>query len=275
VIHDVSRIAGFSLLIDDSSLTVRAGDGFDFAEHPHYIRDLRLVLETPDAAPSDREVYRTYLPRALPPGPAALLDKLGLAFSLVAVRPLLVGREFAKTRGHLHALIPGTQLTSPEVYAQLHGCLTVLLQRSSTRDPEAVDDFVVGHLVAGSVLVVPPGYAHALVNSHNQLGLLAGLYADPVHAPPRYEPIEHHGGFAYRIVADGPQEWRYERNSRYSSAAEPRILPPNPVGPFRAPAPGEALWTTFVRSPAMYEFLARASAAEARFTSEQTEAGGG
>jgi glucose-6-phosphate isomerase len=274
VIHDVSRIAGFSLLIDDSSLTVTTGDGFDFVEYPHYVRNLRSVLETPDAAPPDQEVYRTYLPRALPDEAATTLENLGLTFSLVAVRPLLVGREFAKTRGHLHAVIPGTRLTSPEVYAQLQGCLTVLMQRSSEHEAGAVEDFVVGHLVAGSIVVIPPGYAHALVNCHDQPGLLAGLYADPAHAPPRYEPIERHGGFAYRVIADDSRGWRYERNSRYSSATEPQILASPPTGPFQAPAPGDALWATFVRSPATYEFLTRAWAAEARFTPERAQAGG-
>jgi oxalate decarboxylase/phosphoglucose isomerase-like protein (cupin superfamily) len=265
VIHDISSVAGFPLSFDDRSLSIVAGPGFSFAEQSRTVGDLRILLEAPDAAPADQEVYRTYLPQTFPSEAAAALDRLGLTFSLVAVRPGCIGREFDKTRGHLHAILPGTSLTSPEVYAQLSGRLTLLLQRAAIAEDGIIEDFVVINLVPGSVVVIPPGYAHSLANPYGEAAILAGLYGDPAQYPPRYELISRFGGFAYRVVTDGPAGSRLLLNERYASVTPPRVVASSAKGSFATPDPSGPLWTSFLRSPDAYRFLSQGAAARARF----------
>jgi oxalate decarboxylase/phosphoglucose isomerase-like protein (cupin superfamily) len=265
VIHDISSVAGFLLSFDDRSLSVVAGPGFGFVERSLTVDDLRIVLESPDSAPADREVYRTYLPRTFPTEAATALDRLDLTYSLVAVRAGCIGREFDKTRGHLHAILPGTSLTSPEIYAQLSGRLTLLLQRTATAEGGVIEDFVVIDLVPGSLVVIPPGYAHGLANPYGEAAILAGLYSDPVRYPPRYEPISRYGGFAYRVVTDGPAGSQLVPNERYASVPPPRVVAPSADGEFATPDPSGPLWTSFLHSPDAYRFLSRGDAAQARF----------
>ena len=263
--HDLSSVAGFPLSFDDESLAVVTDPGFAFAVKQQLAGGMRAVLATPDAVPADTEVYRTYLPRMFPSDATAALERLELTYSLVAVRPGRVGREFNKTRGHLHAILPGTSLTSPEVYAQLSGHLTLLLQRASDAGNGIIDDFIAHELDPGSMVVIPPGYAHALANPHQEPALLAGLYGNPIRYPPRYEAISRFGGFAYRVVSDGRGGSAFEPNPRYASVPPPGALRSPPDGLFAAPNPLDPLWASFLRSPDAYAFLSGADAARARF----------
>jgi oxalate decarboxylase/phosphoglucose isomerase-like protein (cupin superfamily) len=263
--RDLSSVAGFPLIFDEVSLEVVTDPGFAFAEKHQLAGGMRAVLETPDAVPPDIEVYRTYLPRLFPSDATAALERLEMTYSLVALRPGRIGREFNKTRGHLHAILPGTSLTSPEVYAQLSGRLTLLLQRASTADNRIIEDFVIHELEPGSLVVIPPGYAHALANPYQEPGLLAGLYGNPIRYPPRYEVIRRLGGFAYRVVSAAHGASAFELNPRYESVPPPCALGSPPDGLFAAPNPLDPLWSSFLRTPDAYAFLSEADAARARF----------
>jgi oxalate decarboxylase/phosphoglucose isomerase-like protein (cupin superfamily) len=265
VIDDLTALAGFRLCFDPTTLAIEADSGFSFIEHPRHVADLRAVLERPDAAADDLEVYRTYLPADVPPAASEPMARLQLTFSLVAVAPLRVGREFAKTHGHLHSLLPGTRMTTPEVYALLRGRLTLLLQRDDPGKPDALDDFVALELAPGDILTIPPNYAHALANRDATPGLLAGLYGTPEVFPAEYGAVERHGGFGYRLVADTNGRAHLQANPRYRDLPQPRILA-RPFGTlFTAPEPGAPLWTTFIRTPDVYAFLTEPAAALRRF----------
>jgi oxalate decarboxylase/phosphoglucose isomerase-like protein (cupin superfamily) len=260
---DLSAVAGFPLRFDPATLAIEAGPGFRFREKRRTVAEMSDVLEEPRAGEPAAEVYRTYLPEAFPEPAAGALAANCLTYSLVAVRPLRLGREAAKTYGHLHPVLPGTTLTSPEVYAQLHGRLVVMLQLHDATDPELVREFVAIELAAGEAMLIPPGWAHGLANPFDEPGLLAGLYADPGRFPASYELMERCGGMAYRVRPAG-DGFLLEPNPACRAVPATRLA--RAAGtPFEAEPGWLPLWSAAAGEPRAFRFMAFGDEAVARF----------
>ncbi len=154
------------------------------------VSDLRGVFEDPEAADAlvragDPPVYETYEP-PVPPEPGHL------RYGVTVVHPGRVGREYFMTRGHYHRL-RGTA----EVYYGLRGeGVLVLADEAGRARAERVQ--------AGTVVYVPPGWAHRSVNTGTVPLVL--LYVYPAEAGHDYEAAAR-TGFGLRVVAgpDGPR----------------------------------------------------------------------
>jgi glucose-6-phosphate isomerase len=97
-----------------------------------------------------------------------------------------VGNEYYMTKGHFHQV-----LETAEVYYCLQGEGMMVMQTPS-------GDWAVEELRPGSVLYVPPRWAHRSVNT-SQSGNLVTFYVYPAHAGHDYGTIESRG-FPVRIV---------------------------------------------------------------------------
>jgi glucose-6-phosphate isomerase len=259
----LDAVAGFALSFDPAHMQLETFDGVSFRPVSRTARDLGDVLREPEAIDPDREVYRAYYPVAVPTDVRHELVTLGLTYSFVMMPPLRVGREFVKTAGHYHPLIPDSPLAYPEVYTQLFGRLTLLLQRRDPADPERIDDCVVVDMVPGMVITLPPGYAHVLINTTDEPALMAGLYADVFQ--PDYGPIRRRRGMAYYVLAPDGDGIVVEPNPRYRDAPPLRRLTWLDGTPFAPIEPGIPLWQSFLRNPAAYAFLTQPEAVVAHF----------
>ncbi len=139
-------------------------------------------------------------------------DKLlaqGLRYDITIIPPAMLGKEYIKTAGHYHPLLPGGAVTYPELYEVLEGEALYLLQN------EDHSDVAVVHASAGDKVLVPPGYGHVTINRSNKTLKMANFVARDFSS--LYEPYRAKGGGAYFFTREG-----WIKNQRCSEAADLR-----------------------------------------------------
>ena len=124
-----------------------------------------------------------------------------LLHGISIVHPGKVGNEFFMTKGHYH-----TVLDTAEIYYTLGGEGYMVMET-----PEG--DWAVEKLVAGSVLYVPPRWAHRSVNIGSEEDLVM-FFAYPGNAGHDYGTIETQG--FRKLVMDIDGETEIVDNPRWS-----------------------------------------------------------
>lgn len=251
---DCSEFSGFPLFIDPEMNEISVAKPFQMHKTGRTSLQLQSVLRDPTAALPERELYTNYLFDLFPPKETELLKKHNLTYSLVYMPPSLVGKEFVKTMGHYHPPVPGTNLGFPEVYTQYFGELILLLQKVDQQKPNIVLDFSVIHLTPGVSVIIPPDYAHVLVNASSKPALMAGLYGDQTSFKPDYVPIIDNQGLAYYLIAN-QTEISVEPNPKYDEV--PDLIWRNDLTGtvFQSLDPGIPMWSSYMNNPDQYAFL--------------------
>lgn len=126
-------------------------------------------------------IYEVFEP-SVPEAPGQIM------YGISVLYPGRVGREYFMTKGHYHA-----RRETAEVYYGLDGQGRLVLQSGDGRSH-------VDELGPGTVIYVPPGWAHRSVNVGARP--LVFLYAFPADAGHDYAAIEQHG-FAKLVVDQG------------------------------------------------------------------------
>jgi len=124
-----------------------------------------------------------------------------LLHGISIVHPGKVGNEFFMTKGHYH-----TVLDTAEIYYTLQGDGYMVMET-----PEG--DWAVEKLVAGSVLYVPPRWAHRSVNIGSDADLVM-FFAYPGNAGHDYGTIETQG--FRKLIMDVDGETEIVDNPRWS-----------------------------------------------------------
>ena len=264
---DLSAVAGFPLLFEPETLTLVTDGGLRLDRQARRIAQMEGVLLEPGARPPDEPVYwigRLYDEAC----PEPLLAPRHLAFGYVLVPSLKIGREHAKTQGHYHPAMPGSRMSYPEVYTHFYGRLYLLLQRRANGQADRLDDVVLIDMQPGHSYMVPPGYAHILINPSDGPGLMAGLYCTDFAAD--YGPIRSLAGAAYYLVDEAGRE-RSLPNERYQRAPALQRLSDVTSTRFAPPDNGQPLWQSFWQWPERYRFLTNAQAAGQYFPLEDQQ----
>ncbi len=264
---DLSALAGFPLLLDIMTLTVATDGRLRLDTQARRMAQMEAVLLEPHARPSDDELY--WIGRLHDDAcPEPVLARAHLAFAFVLVPPLKVGREYAKTQGHYHPAMPGSRMSYPEVYTHYYGRLYLLMQRREAGQAAHLDDCVLIDLQPGQSIMVPPGYAHILINPSNQPALMAGLYCPDFTA--NYAPIRNLAGAAYYLVDEDGHE-RSLVNERYAHAPALQRLVDVTGTRFAPPDGDRPLWSSFQHAPDCYRILTETAAAERYFPVEDQQ----
>ena len=140
-----------------------------------------------------RDVFR--------PEDEAAIRNLGVRFDLTVLRPGTVDGEWIKTAGHYHPLVPGHELTYPELYGVLHGEAIFLLQHSTLPGDHrraALDEVFLIEAHQGEMVCIPPDYGHITINYGECPLVLANWVAD--HFSSIYEPIRNASGGAFFVL---------------------------------------------------------------------------
>ena len=161
------------------------------------------------AGAKDFELYYMYRDLFLSRGDGQKLQEQGLRYDITVIPPNMLGREYIKTAGHYHPLVPGGSVTYPELYEVLEGEALYLLQSQD------LGDVVVVHASAGDKVLVPPNYGHITINRSNKTLKMANYVARDFSS--LYDPIREKAGGAYFFTKDG-----WIKNERCPEAAELR-----------------------------------------------------
>jgi glucose-6-phosphate isomerase len=261
---DVTQATGFRLAFDPDKQEVVSADGFTYGRGTRTTKDLLPVLSVPEAAETGRDLYSVFYLESMPSSARALLERWGLTYSPVLLPSGDVGGEYVKTSGHYHPAMPGSTLTYPEIYTGLYGTLLLFLHKRNPGNPRTPLDCALVTLRPGVSVMVPPDYAHVLINVSNEPALMAGLYSTAF--KPDYAEVNQLRGLAYYIMRSG-DGFKADVNPWYSQPPELERIEHVQGTRFESiEAPGVPVWTAFTRNPEKYALLSQSSAAEVFFS---------
>jgi glucose-6-phosphate isomerase, archaeal len=260
----LSEQSGFPLEFDPDTMEVLTGDEIRFQQETRYRWQMDKVLKQPDALPEDAAIYWNF--KLYNAGlNDSIFKRRHMTFGLVSLPSLRIGVEYIKTHGHYHAPMPGTSICYSEVYTHYYGKLYLYMQRRSHDAPDHLDDCVLYEMAPGRSILIPPGYAHILINPSDQPALMGGLYSSD--AEHLYAPIQDMGGAAYQLVFEDGQE-RFIPNSRYATRPELRLMTDLNHTRFSPPNGNHPLWSSFVEDPQLFAFIYDPEVASSFFITE-------
>ncbi len=108
------------------------------------VEDIKEIIydkEWLKTAPKDLKLYYMYRDLAENEIDRRKIVENDLRYDITIISSLMLGKEFNKTIGHDHPIVPGTDMTYPELYEVLEGEAIFLLQDSD--NDEIKDVFAV------------------------------------------------------------------------------------------------------------------------------------
>lgn len=210
---DLKRLAGIDLTWAEDG-TLRFGSDLLVAETAaRPLGRLKAVALDPAACvPEDRVQYWMYN------GIARIEDRnrlarTGMRYELTLMFPQAIGRERAKTLGHLHSFPEGRRFNYPEVCEVLHGTAYFLFQSLNVQTGTA--DFCAAlEAHPGDKVIIPPNLHHLTINAGDEPLLFSDVI--PLAVTGNYAPLAMMHGAAYLYTIEG----QFIRNQFYKAADE-------------------------------------------------------
>ncbi|MCX9083423.1 MAG: glucose-6-phosphate isomerase [Candidatus Methanoperedens sp.] len=183
------------------------------------LSDMKEVIYDQDwlCTAENVELYYMYRALSLSKNDEQLIKEHGLRYDITVIPPRMLGCEYVKTAGHYHPLVPGTNVTFPEIYEVLGGEAQYLLQKP---DGEGIEDVILIKACEGDKVIIPPGYGHLTINASNKVLKMANWVADNFESI--YPPIKEKRGGAYFLLETGNK-----MNKRYDHVPEIRHFKPS------------------------------------------------
>jgi len=195
------------------------------------VREVIYDKEWLKTAPSNLELYHMYRDLAENDKHKRKILDNGLRYDITIIFPVMLGKEFNKTLGHDHPIVPGTSITYPEIYEVLEGEAIFLLQ-DSHRDE--IKDILAIKAEKGEKVIIPPNYEHLIINlSKKELktcNWLCRYFGSNIYKPFRVR----HGFSYYGTKKNSGIGW--VKNKNYESIPSLRWLKPNNLYNFEIPA---------------------------------------
>jgi glucose-6-phosphate isomerase, archaeal len=196
-------------LLED--LSFRYGSGV-FGPDPEYRRldAIRKSLRDPNCLGPDpvysiamdvgREEHRGELHRRM------------LLFGVVGYAAGRLGHEPVRSQGHIHAIAPHCGWSTAEIFEVWQGRAIIYAQERATDDPGRCVAIEAG---PGDQVVVPPGWAHCVINANPDAVMLFGAWCDRQYGFD-YGGVRAHGGLAWFPLLDDLGAIHWEANPRYA-----------------------------------------------------------
>jgi len=196
-----------------------------FGPQPEFRRldDIRRSLRDPNCDGPD-PVYSIVMDVGRREHKDELVRRM-LLFGVVVYAAGQLGEEPVRSQGHIHGIAPHCGWSTPELFEIWEGRAIIYAQESAEDDP--------GRCVAitaepGDKVVVPPGWAHAVINADPETPMMFGAWCDRQYGFV-YDAIRAHHGLAWFPILDGQQKIHWEPNPSYRSGRlsirSPRAYP--------------------------------------------------
>jgi glucose-6-phosphate isomerase len=215
---------GLPLSLSETSLAFEYGPGV-FGPEPEMRRldAIRPSLRDPHCGGPD-PVYGI----AMDIGREAdrpLLQQRMLLFGALVYAAGVLGSEPVRSQGHIHKVAPHSGWSPPEIYEIWSGTAIVYAQQRAEDDPGRCVAVVAR---AGDKVVVPPGWAHCVVNADPGSRMSFGAWCDRQYGFDYVGVRAHHGLAWFPTLTDsGMIDW--QPNPHYLQSTlehhEPRPYP--------------------------------------------------
>jgi glucose-6-phosphate isomerase, archaeal len=148
-----------------------------------------------------------------------------LLFGVVVYAAGQLGEEPVRSQGHIHAVAPHCGWSTPELFEIWEGRAVIYAQERADDDPGRCFAITAG---PGDKVVVPPDWAHAVINADPKTAMMFGAWCDRQYGFV-YDAIRAHHGLAWFPILDGQQKIHWEPNPSYRfsdlSIQGPRAYP--------------------------------------------------
>jgi len=141
------------------------------------------------------------------------LHKRMLLFGVVAYASGRLGAEPVRSQGHIHSFAPHCGWSTPELFEIWQGTAIVYAQETVEYNPGKCVAVSAG---PGDKVVVPPGWAHFVVNASPDNCLIFGAWCDRQYGF-TYDAIRARGGLAWFPILNPDSTIGWEPNSAYRS----------------------------------------------------------
>lgn len=188
--------------------------GKEFLATIRTLADMKDVLINKNLPDSDFPVYWFYRNVYMNENDEETAKKHGIQHDITIIPPGRLGMEFSKTFGHSHSLVPGTEITYPELYQVTNGQAIYLFQKELNG---SLGQVIMIRASAGDIVLVPPNYSHITINPGKKVLRMANWAAS---VPSCYDAIKKRNGGAYYLLSDG----KIVKNPNYSDAPLPIFL---------------------------------------------------
>ena len=173
-----------------------------------------------------------------------------LLFGVVAYAAGHLGREPVRSQGHVHAIAPHCGWSTPELFEIWQGRAVVYAQESASDEPARCIAVEAG---PGDQVVVPPGWAHCVINADPGQQMVFGAWCDRQYGFV-YDDVRAHHGLAWFPVLNGEKlDWERNRNYR-PSALSIRSARSYPELGLNADV---TIYTQFAQNPASMQWISQ------------------
>ena len=180
-----------------------------------------------------------------------LLEQMHLLFGVVTFSAGRVGREPVRSQGHVHAISPLSNSSTPELYEIWQGSAVIYMQEFADDDPGRCFAIAAG---PGEQVLVPPGWAHCTISADPSRPLTFGAWCVREYGFD-YTGVRAHHGLAYFPVFSPDGGLDFLPNTAYRAAPLLRRQP-RACHEFGIQA-GRAVYRQFVECPDRFRFISR------------------
>ena len=186
----------------------------------------------------------------------AELKKRMLLYGIVAYSGGRLGKEPARSQGHVHAIAQHSGWSPPEVFEILFGRAIIYAQQSTDNDPGVC---VAVSAEVGEKVVVPPGWAHCVINADPAQRMVFSAWCDRDYGFV-YDGVRKHGGLAWFPILDSENQIVWQQNPSYASphltSHKARAYPELEL------SPSLSLYEQFVQQPESLMYVSEPSRKE-------------
>ena len=205
--------SGLALGLAETTLEFAYGPGM-FGPEPEMRRldAIRASLRDPQCSGPD-PVYGIAMDIGREEDRAALKERM-LLFGAVVYAGGRLGDEPVRSQGHIHKVAPHSGWSPPEVFEIWSGTAIVYAQERAEDDPGRC---IAVTAKAGDQVVVPPGWAHCVINADPGSRMAFGAWCDRQYGF-EYTGVRAHHGLAWfpLLTEAGAIEW--QANPRYGAS---------------------------------------------------------
>jgi glucose-6-phosphate isomerase len=237
------------LRLSETSLAFEYGAGV-FGPEPEMRRldAIRPSLRDPQCDGPD-PVYGIAMDIGLE-GDQPLLSQRMLLFGAVVYAAGALGSEPVRSQGHIHTIAPHSGWSPPEIFEIWSGTAIVYGQQTADDDP--------GRCIAvtarpGDKVVMPPGWAHCVVNADPNRHMAFGAWCDRQYGFDYTGVRAHHGLAWFPVLSDsGAIQWEPNPHYRQSKLEQRRPRPYTELGLDSS----RSLYSQFADNPDSVMFVA-------------------